>query len=224
MVEKTSPDQVTIERTFPTPPEVIWELWTRPEHFASWYGPEGGTVPVVEMDVRVGGARLLCMEVQTPHGSRRMWFTGTYLEVVENELLVYTDAMADEHGNVMAPEQMGMPAGHPAITEVRVELEPISGGTRMILTHVGIPEGSPGEIGWAMALDKPPTSSTRPVPSRPRSLVPFGEAARKDDRRRRAPNVRRAGLQGQHPHGVRHRPRRPRRNGRRPGTLGCPSR
>ncbi len=154
MVEKTLPDRVTIERTLPAPPQVIWELWTQPEHFASWYGPVGSSVPVARMDVRVGGSRLLCMEVQTPQGPRRMWFTGTYLEVTANQRLVYTDAMADEHGNVIAPEQLGMPAGHPAITEVRVELEPIRGGTRMVLTHVGIPEGSPGAVGWAMALDK----------------------------------------------------------------------
>jgi uncharacterized protein YndB with AHSA1/START domain len=149
-----TPDQVTIERTFPAPPETIWTLWTLPEHFASWYGPDGSTVSVAEMDVRVGGTRRLCMEVKTPQGPRRMWFTGTYLEVAVNQLLVYTDAMTDQDGNVIAPEQLGMPAGHPAVTEVRVELEPVSGGTRMVLTHVGIPEGSPGAVGWAMALDK----------------------------------------------------------------------
>ncbi len=35
-----------------------------------------------------------------------------------------------------------------------MELEPVSVGTRMVLTHVGIPEGSPGAVGWAMALDQ----------------------------------------------------------------------
>ena len=154
MATMKTPDQVRIERRFAAPPETIWTLWTLPERFASWYGPDGSTVPVAEMDVRVGGNRLMCMEVQTPQGPLRMWFTGTYLEVVANQRLVYTDAVADEHGNVIAPEQMGMPAGHPAVTEVRVELEPVMGGTRMVLTHVGIPEGSPGAVGWAMALDK----------------------------------------------------------------------
>jgi uncharacterized protein YndB with AHSA1/START domain len=150
----STPDRVTIERTLPAPPETIWTLWTHPGHFASWYGPEGSTVHVAEMDVRIGGTRLLRMEVQTPHGSRHLWFTGTYLDVAENQLLVYTDAMADEHGTVIAPEQMGMPAGHPTITEVRVELEPVGDGTRMVLTHLGIPAGSPGATGWAMALDR----------------------------------------------------------------------
>jgi len=147
-------DQVMIERTLPAPPEMIWTLWTHPEHFASWYGPEGSTVHVTKMDVRVGGTRLVSMDVQTPQGPRRMWFTGTYLDVAQNQLLVYTDAMADEDGNVLAPQEAGMPAGHPAVTEVRVELEPVGSGTRMVLTHVGIPAGSPGAAGWAMTLDK----------------------------------------------------------------------
>ena len=75
------------------------------------------------MDVRVGGARLVCMEVHTPGGPMRMWFTGEYREVVENQRLVYTESMSDEHGNVLPPSEMGMPEGHPVATEVRVELE-----------------------------------------------------------------------------------------------------
>ena len=84
----------------------------------------------------------------------RMWFTGEYLEVIENQRLVYTDSMSDENGNVKSPEQMGMSEGHPTTTEVRVELEHVRGGTRMVLTHLGVPAGSPGAAGWAMALDK----------------------------------------------------------------------
>jgi hypothetical protein len=62
--------------------------------------------------------------------------------------------MADENGNVLSPADMGMPAGHPATTEVRVELEDVGGHTKMVMTHVGIPADSPGAAGWAMAFDK----------------------------------------------------------------------
>ncbi len=148
-----APDLV-MERTFGAPPRVIWTMWVDPKHFASWYGPEGASIAVVAMDVRVGGKRLLRMEVTTPNGAMQMWFTGHYLEVIETQSLVYTDAVCDEHGNVLSPEQAGMPAGHPTTTEVHVELEPVSGGTKMMLTHVGIPAGSPGGAGWAMALEK----------------------------------------------------------------------
>jgi uncharacterized protein YndB with AHSA1/START domain len=67
-------------------------MWTQPEHFKKWYGPKGFTVPVAEMDVRVGGKRLVCMEMRTPDRSMKMWFTGEYSEVVPNERLVYTDS------------------------------------------------------------------------------------------------------------------------------------
>ena len=94
------------------------------------------------------------MEVKTPGGPMRMWFTGEYREVVENVRLVYTESMSDENGNVLSPSDMGMPAGHPTTTEVRVELEDVGGRTNMVMTHAGIPSDSPGAAGWAMALDK----------------------------------------------------------------------
>jgi len=147
-------DAVVIERNFDAPVEVIWQMWTDPEHFKAWYGPAGTTLPVANMDVRVGGNRLVCMEMQTPNGPMQMWFTGEYREVVENERLVYTESMSDEHGNVKSPSDMGMPEGHPMTTEVRVELEAVGGATKMVLTHAGIPSDSPGAAGWAMAFDK----------------------------------------------------------------------
>ena len=148
-----SQDAVTIERIFDAPIDLIWQMWTDPQHFAAWYGPDGASIPVAKMDVRVGGTRLVCMEVQTPGGQTQMWFTGEYREVVENERLVYTESMSDENGNVLSPSDMGMPAGHPTTTEVRVELEDVGGRTKMVMTHAGIPSESPGAAGWTMALD-----------------------------------------------------------------------
>ena len=149
-----SQNAVTIERSFDAPVDLIWLMWTDPEHFAAWYGPDGATIPSAKMDVRVGGTRLVSMQVQTPDGPMQMWFTGEYREVVENERLVYTESMSDENGNVLSPEDLGMPAGHPTTTEVRVELEDVGGRTTMVMTHAGVPSDSPGATGWAMALDK----------------------------------------------------------------------
>jgi uncharacterized protein YndB with AHSA1/START domain len=149
-----SNEDVVIERTFDAPVAVMWQMWTDPEHFKNWYGPTGASIPVAKMDVRVGGARLVCMEMHTPTGPIQMWFTGEYLDVVENERLVFTESMADKDGNVMSASDMAMPEGHPTTTEVRVEFDDIEGRTRMVLTHVGIPSGSPGEAGWVMAFDK----------------------------------------------------------------------
>lgn len=155
MTDSTDPQNaVVIERSFDAPLHLIWTMWSDPAHFAAWYGPSGATVPIAEMDVRVGGTRRVCMEVQTPNGTMQMWFVGEYLEVVENVCLVYTESMCDESGALLSPAEMGMPDGHPTTTEVRVELEEVGQQTRMVMTHAGIPSDSPGAAGWAMALDK----------------------------------------------------------------------
>jgi uncharacterized protein YndB with AHSA1/START domain len=152
--DPTPHDAVMIERSFDAPVDLIWQMWTDPQHFAAWYGPPGATIRVAQMNVRVGGTRLICMDVTTPNGPMQMWFTGEYREVIENERLVYTDSMSNSNGDIVSPAEMGMPPGHPATTEVPVQLEPSGAGTKMVLTHIGIPSDSPGATGWAMALDK----------------------------------------------------------------------
>lgn len=147
-------DAVVIDRVVDAPVELVWKMWTIPEHFQAWYGPDGASIPIAEMDVRVGGSRTIVMEMQTPDGPMRMWFTGEYVEVLEPSLLVYTEAMADPDGNPLAAADAGMPDGHPTFTQVRVQLSDLGGRTGMTLTHVGIPTDSPGATGWHMALDK----------------------------------------------------------------------
>jgi uncharacterized protein YndB with AHSA1/START domain len=154
MAEPTTENAVVIERVLDAPVERVWAMWTEPEHFAAWYGPAGAAIPVAEMDVRVGGARRVCMEVQAPNGAMQMWFAGEYREVVAGTRLVYTEFMADEHGDALPPEATGMPPDHPTVTEVTVELEDLGGRTRMVMTHAGIPADSPGAAGWEMAFAK----------------------------------------------------------------------
>ena len=154
MTDNSSPDAAVMERTFDAPVDLIWQMWTEPEHFKAWYGPDGVTIPVANMDVRVGGTRLVGMEMQSPDGPIPMWFTGEYREVIENKRLVYTESISDEDGNVSSPPDAAMPESHPTRTQVRVELEDIGGRTKMVLTHLGVPADSPGAAGWTMALDK----------------------------------------------------------------------
>ena len=109
MTESGAADMsVVIQREFDAPAGLIWQMWTIPEHFQAWYGPAGASIPVAKMDVRVGGARLICMEMQGPDGPMQMWFTGEHREVVEPSRLVYTAvdvrrerqrSVASRHGN-----------------------------------------------------------------------------------------------------------------------------
>ena len=62
----TEDQGLIMERVFNAPRELVWRAWTEPERFASWYGPQGFTVPTCEMDFRVGGSYSLVM--RSPDG------------------------------------------------------------------------------------------------------------------------------------------------------------
>ncbi|MEO9516239.1 MAG: SRPBCC domain-containing protein [Paracoccaceae bacterium] len=145
---------VKIQREFDAPIEEVWNMWTDPQLFKQWYGPMGMSVPTAEMDVTVGGTRKICMEMKSPERTMSMWFIGIYKEIKSPTRLVYTESICDEHGTIISPESMGMPAGHPDITEVIVELSETDGKTMMTMVHFGVPEGSAGEDGWNQTFDK----------------------------------------------------------------------
>jgi uncharacterized protein YndB with AHSA1/START domain len=148
------PKWVQVEREFDAPIDTIWSMWADPNMFKQWYGPKGMSVPIAEMDVTVGGTRKICMEMKSPERTMSMWFTGVYKEINKPSRLVYTESMCDAEGNIISPESMGMPEGHPDITEVIVELSESGGKTIMKMTHKGVPAGSAGAGGWNQAIDK----------------------------------------------------------------------
>lgn len=145
---------VRIEREFDGPIELIWRMWTDPELFKQWYGPNGMSIPTAEMDVRLGGTRKICMSMQTPERSMEMWSTGVYKEINAPHRLVYSESMCDETGTLISPQSMGMPDNFPDVTEVIVELSENDGKTRMVMVHVGVTEGTAGAGGWNQAFDK----------------------------------------------------------------------
>ena len=81
----------TITRVFDATPEMVWEAWTKPEHFAVWFGTDATQMIDVELDVRPGGKWRGTMIV--PDGREIHW-VGIYREVVEPKRLVidFTDS------------------------------------------------------------------------------------------------------------------------------------
>ena len=78
----------TIGRLFAARRERVFKLWTHPAYVAEWWGIEGSTNPVCELDVRAGGRWRIDMRTRSGRVYRNQ---GVYLEVVENVRLVYTD-------------------------------------------------------------------------------------------------------------------------------------
>ncbi|MDB5258676.1 MAG: hypothetical protein JWM14_3371 [Chitinophagaceae bacterium] len=54
-MENTTARELRLSRTFKAPIELVWEVWTNPEHIANWWGPNGFTNTIDKMDVKEGG-------------------------------------------------------------------------------------------------------------------------------------------------------------------------
>ena len=108
---------------------------------ASSLPPNGFIGKVHEMDVKVGGAYKMSFINFTKGNSHS--FGGEYLEIIPNELLVYTDKFDDPN----LPGQI--------IT--RIELRKVVCGTELVVSQEGIPDVIPFELcylGWQESLDK----------------------------------------------------------------------
>jgi uncharacterized protein YndB with AHSA1/START domain len=85
----TSDRELVLTRIIDAPREKVFRAWTDPELLKQWFAPLPYTTPVAELDVRPGGANLVVM--RDPDGND-LPNRGVYLEVIENERLVFTDA------------------------------------------------------------------------------------------------------------------------------------
>jgi uncharacterized protein YndB with AHSA1/START domain len=57
----TADRELRLSRTLEAPVDIVWEAWTKPEHLANWWGPDGFTNTITEMDVTPGGEFNLVM-------------------------------------------------------------------------------------------------------------------------------------------------------------------
>lgn len=97
-----------LSRVFNAPRELVFKVWTDPEHFGKWWGPQGFSLDVIKMDVRPGGMFLGCQKSQD--GSQAMWGKFVYQEVIEPEKLVFIQSFSDEEGNtIRAPFNANWP-------------------------------------------------------------------------------------------------------------------
>ncbi|TXN29182.1 SRPBCC family protein [Lacisediminihabitans profunda] len=114
-------DGITITRTFAAPRDLVYSMWTLPEHFAVWFGTDAVEIPLdsVAMNVTVGGEWRATMNL--PDGNSINW-VGEYVEVEPPSRLAFT--MTDNPSN-------------PAREPVTVTLVEVDGGTEMTLTQNG---------------------------------------------------------------------------------------
>ena len=87
----TTPSEVEIRMTrlFDAPRQLVFEAMTKPEHVKQWWGRlgDGYSVPVCEIDLRVGGA----WRFVNRHPEGEAVFYGEYREITPPSRLVFTE-------------------------------------------------------------------------------------------------------------------------------------
>jgi uncharacterized protein YndB with AHSA1/START domain len=116
----TESEGATITRTFAAPPQLVFDAWTNPKHFAKWFGGTSVEVPddTVSMDVRPGGSWKATMIIG--NGVPDIHWLGEYVEVDPPSKLVLT--LSDR------------PEARELVTVVLTEVE---GGTQMLFRQTG---------------------------------------------------------------------------------------
>ena len=89
----TSDREIVVTRLLDAPRELVFRVWTQPEHAGQWWGPHGFTTTTHAMDVRPGGEWRYTM-----HGPDGTDYPNRirYEEVVPPERLVYQHSGADD--------------------------------------------------------------------------------------------------------------------------------
>jgi len=134
------PLELVVTRVLDAPRSLVFEAWTRPEHLARWWGPQGFTLVTCELDVRPGGAWYRRM--RSPEGSEHIK-RGVYREVVAPERLVFT-YLNEAADGTPGPEML-----------VTVTFEEEGAGTRLTLRQTGfesVAERDAHTGGWTSAL------------------------------------------------------------------------
>lgn len=135
-----------LNRVFDAPRELVFRCWTEAKLMARWWGPEGFTSPVCEVNARPGGA--VRIHMRGPDGAVNQ-MKGIFHEIVAPECLVLTMSAFEES------------KGHPRLkTQCTVTLAERDGRTTLTLRIVVVrskPEvgaALAGAEGWTQSLER----------------------------------------------------------------------
>lgn len=122
--------EIRVVRRFAAPRKLLWDCHTKPELAKRWLlGPEGWTMPVCRIDLRVGGHYRY---VWRNSGSGAEFGShGRHLEIVEPSRLVTTEEMDGLDGR---PLDLDHPVEGPDPAVNTLELEETEGGVVLTLT------------------------------------------------------------------------------------------
>ncbi|SPL71980.1 SRPBCC family protein [Acinetobacter stercoris] len=130
---------VTLHRVFSAPAERVYKAFLDPDALVKWMAPHGFTAKVHHLDAQVGGTYKMSFSNFSTGSSHS--FGGTYLELIPNQLIRYSDQFDDPNLN--------------GSIEMKVEIKPVLLGTEVTISQSGIPDAIPLSacyLGWQESL------------------------------------------------------------------------
>jgi uncharacterized protein YndB with AHSA1/START domain len=146
--------RITLERQYKASVEEVWELWTTKEGIEEWWGPDGFSVTVHQLELRAGGAFEYAMTATDPPQIEFMkkagmptttQHRGTFTEVVPPTRLAF----------IFPADFMPGVASYPVATTV--DLAATAAGVRLLLTIDPMHDAHWTDMavkGWEMELGR----------------------------------------------------------------------
>ncbi len=153
----TEPEKrdLVVTRLFDAPLELVWRAWSEPEFVMQWWGPDGFSAPIAQMDFRAGGTSLVCMSSPQFGDQYSTWH---YREIVPLKRIEYIHNLADKDGHQKDPATVGLPPDFPQDMRNPVLFKAVGDNqTELTVTEYGWTVGhmmDMSKIGLAQCLDK----------------------------------------------------------------------
>jgi uncharacterized protein YndB with AHSA1/START domain len=122
---------ITLERHYRATVEELWALWTTKDGIESWWGPEGFSVTVHHLDLRVGGELRHTMTATGPEQVTFMEQAG--MPLATDAAFVYTEVELLRHLSYTMRADF-IPDVEAYDSTTAVSLSPAPDGVHMVLT------------------------------------------------------------------------------------------
>jgi uncharacterized protein YndB with AHSA1/START domain len=137
-MDATAEKIINLSRTYAASLDAVFDAWLDPVGLVAWFLPGPSMKATAEIDARVGGAFQIIMKTE----ENEYVHDGKYLEIDRPNHLVFTWISPGTQGEV---------------SKVTVNLTETGDGTRLDLTHEGLPSVEAIKnhtLGWGGILEK----------------------------------------------------------------------
>ncbi len=146
---------MSLSKTINVPLGNVWHAWSDSSLIKQWWGPEGFTAPLAEVNFSEGGASVVCMRSQDGFEIYNSW---TYTRILPMYSIEFVQHFVDRERNKLNPASIGLPPGIPDGVPHLIRFEDLGNeNTRITVTETGYSSQQTVEIsriGMQQCLDK----------------------------------------------------------------------